>query len=724
VFKVKSVAALRTFTILVLFCGLIGNLRSSSAPAAAPSPPVFASSILPDVRVSPALDADPHDEPSIVTSAVDDQVLVGASKVILGAGTGDPNRSPSRVVYYSSSDGGATWLTSLLSLQTNEKMFDITSDPAVACDADGNFYLSVLMVDSHDSGNFDNGAYVFKSTDNGRTFGNPIPAFVDIADPEPKLADKPSIAIDTSPSSPFRNSVYVAWVEIDPGHDSIRISHLRPGDAGFSPQKSISHSGDMRGPSVGIGPNGEVCVAWEGIGDPKTLLFNESNDGGETFLPPTIAPGGDFKIHSFVGSLSSPNATIQIAGVPRMASFPSIDVDRSSGPHRGTIYVVWAETTNSHDADILLMPIAPFDGVTVRVGPIVRVNNDSSGADQFFPSVNVDPSTGVVYVAFYDRRDTGGFAVNAYLARSSDGGATFPDNFKISSAQSNPQIQASIRSANGEGIGLGDYIGLSAIRGRARVAWTDTRDGKQEIFLGEADFDPTTVGKRGPQNDACLSPLAIATLPFTTSLDTAAATAAQDDPVLCSGGQGSNTVWYRISVQTDTVMGIDTAGSGYDTVLSVFTGGCGSLTRIACNDDFAGGAAGASLLTFQATSGVVYLIDVAGKGSGGPLQLRAGYPTVTTISYTPGPDGRPSLQLTGAGFVNGSAQVIVQASGSDTVLTDTFFTGQPQGDGTVNSIFGTKRKLKKLVQPGLPLLVRVESPIGSGRQSVPFPFTR
>jgi hypothetical protein len=120
VFKVKSIASLRTFTILILFCGLIGNLRSSSAPAAAPSPAGFASSILPDVRVSPALDADPHDEPSIVTSAVDDQVLVGASKVILGAGTGDPDRSPSRVVYYSSSDGGATWLTSLLSLQTNE----------------------------------------------------------------------------------------------------------------------------------------------------------------------------------------------------------------------------------------------------------------------------------------------------------------------------------------------------------------------------------------------------------------------------------------------------------------------------------------------------------------------------------------------------------------------------------------------------------------------------
>src|SRR5262249_7529513 len=151
------------------------------------------------------------------------------------------------------------------------------------------------------------------STDNGRTFGNPIPAFVDISDPQPKLADKPSIAIDTSPSSPFRNSAYAVWVEIDPGQHSIRIAHLRPGHAVCSQQTTSSRSGDMRGPSVAIGPNGEVCVAWEGIGDPKTLLFNESNDGGETFLPTATAPGGDFKIHSFVGSLSSPNPAIQIA---------------------------------------------------------------------------------------------------------------------------------------------------------------------------------------------------------------------------------------------------------------------------------------------------------------------------------------------------------------------------------------------------------------------------
>ena len=35
-----------------------------------------------------------------------------------------------------------------------------------------------------------------------------------------------------------------------------------------------------------------------------------------------------------------------IRPVPRMNSFPVIDVDRSNGPHRGMIYIAWAETTN------------------------------------------------------------------------------------------------------------------------------------------------------------------------------------------------------------------------------------------------------------------------------------------------------------------------------------------------------------------------------------------
>ncbi|HXG67685.1 MAG TPA: hypothetical protein VNO70_21465, partial [Blastocatellia bacterium] len=61
-----------------------------------------------DVPVSPADHPDPRNETAIAVSKVDDRILVGASKVIIGGG-GPAARGTSNVAYYYSSDGGNTW---------------------------------------------------------------------------------------------------------------------------------------------------------------------------------------------------------------------------------------------------------------------------------------------------------------------------------------------------------------------------------------------------------------------------------------------------------------------------------------------------------------------------------------------------------------------------------------------------------------------------------------
>ncbi|MGH9765260.1 MAG: hypothetical protein ACREAC_30870, partial [Blastocatellia bacterium] len=159
-------------------------------------------------------------------------------------------------------------------------------------------------------------------------------------------------------------------------------------------------------------------------------------------------------------------------------------------------------------------------------------------------------------------------------------------------------------------------------------------------------------------------------------------------------------------------------------VLGVYTGACGTLTQVACNDDFGNNLGKQSLLTFQAQSLTTYLIEVTGKGSGGALHLRVGFPTVTSISFGTGPDGSKSLKLSGAGFVVNNAQVTVTVSGVDNVLPTSSFTGTTLPDGTTTSMFATKPKLKKLVKVGLPVTVKVESPVGSGSTSIPLSFTR
>jgi hypothetical protein len=666
---------------------------------------------------------DPRNETSIAVSPQNDQIIVGASKLIVGGASG---RGDTRVAYYFSSNGGRDWGNGVLTLETAEKTWGRASDPSVAADLDGNFYICALMLDNS-TGTFDSSVYVFKSTDGGRTFGNPIPVVVDIGHvSDPKRADKCYMTIDTSASSPLKGSIYVTWLSTEPTRSVILLSHKGPGEASFSTPETISHQGDMRGPSVTTGPNGELYAAWEGIGNPKVILFNASTDGGVTFFPPAVAPGKDFKVYGFVGSLSSPNPGHLVSGVPRMNSFPVVDVDRSDGPNRGMIYITWAESRNGLDADVFVLKLSPPNGGRPQIGLPIRVNPAGGGSDQFFPWLSVDPASGDVNVVFYDRRDDPGTQLfNMYNARSTDGGASFSENTRVSGVSSDPRVQASVRGSTGAAVGIGDYIGVTAARGKTHMMWTDTRNGKQEIFYGQLDFNAAGGGGAGPANDACSASRAVTALPFLEESDTRLATSAAGDPASCSGSTDSASVWYNFTSESNIVLGIDTSGSDYNTVLSVYTGVCGGLGFVACSDDFGSSInpADQSMLTFAATADITYLIEISGKGSGGNLRLRVGYPTITGVEYTAGPDGSDSLKIIGAGFVNNDAVVTVNKKGVATELPTTFFAGA-QPDGTMTTLFGSKKKLKKLVKPGKTVVVTVESPAGSGRASVPFSFTR
>ncbi len=679
-----------------------------------------------EATVSSMSDPDPRDDTAIAVSPKNDQVIAGASKVIQGGGT--LAQGNSLVAYYFSSDGGRTWGSGLVGLETPQKTWGRASDPSVASDADGNFYLCVRMLDNS---SFDTGVYVFKSTDGGRTFVNPTPVVTDIGNiANPLQAGKCRMTVDASSSSQFKGTVYAVWTStgLDANGQNaavVRFARRRPADASFSVSKPIGHVGDMRGPSLTTGPNGEFYAAWVGM-PARSLLFNASTDGGDTFLPGLASI--DVTVHNYVGSLEGPNQTFFIDGLQRQNSFPTIDVDRSTGPNRGIVYVAWAETTNGRDTDIFIKRITPQPGGLPDVSLPVKVNNDGSGVDQFFPWLSIDSSSGAIEVAFYDRRDNPGTVLmNMYLARSTDGGASFGENTRISSVSSNPRIQADVAGKNSAAIGMGDYVGLVAARGKAHMLWADTRRGKQEIFYGQLDFGSSAPPPppNGLPGDNCQSPRAISSLPYLDTVDTRSATSSSDDPVSCTGGRDTNTVWYSITPAANTIYGVDTSLSDYDTVVSVYTGGCGALARVACSDDFGNppDRANRSVLTFAATAGVTYLIEASGKGIGGSLKIRAGYPTITRAEFTSVLPVGDVLEIFGAGFFGGNAAVTVQLDGEDIALPNVFTVGPPMPDGTDSIFYATKKKLKKLVKRGS-LLVRVETPVGSGNMSNAFLFTR
>jgi subtilisin family serine protease len=83
------------------------------------------------------------------------------------------------------------------------------------------------------------------------------------------------------------------------------------------------------------------------------------------------------------------------------------------------------------------------------------------------------------------------------------------------------------------------------------------------------------------------------------------------------------TLWWNWSTPNDTPVLIDTAGSGFDTIIAVYTGGdLLRLTEVASVDDVSGRSQG--YLTFNARAGVTYRIAIGGydETQTGTIQLR------------------------------------------------------------------------------------------------------
>ncbi len=104
--------------------------------------------------------------------------------------------------------------------------------------------------------------------------------------------------------------------------------------------------------------------------------------------------------------------------------------------------------------------------------------------------------------------------------------------------------------------------------------------------------------------------------------------AGNDGSASCSSSTGDRDVWYRWSASNcSSRLTLDTCGSAVDTVLSVYSGNCGALTEIACNDDQGSqgpcpAQASSSHISTAISPGQQYWIRLAGKnGAAGPFSL-------------------------------------------------------------------------------------------------------
>ncbi len=385
-------------------------------------------------------------EPSITVSQKNPNIVVGGSII-------------DRVHY--STDGGNTF--SHTRLKSPE--LGVFGDPVLWSDHNGNVYYvhlgspehqgrssrrwleSIVIQNSKDGG---------KSWDSGHAIGtNP-----------PKNQDKPWIASD-----PNNNDLVVTWTEFDKyaslkkeDRSRIRFSISHDQGSTWSPAKTISDfEGDCidddftpEGAVPSYGLNHEIYVVW--AFDQK-LWFDKSVDGGNTWL------ANDKAIMNQVGGWA-----LGIDGLGRANGMPVTGTDKSNGKYSGSLYVCWADLySGEKNMDIWMMHSR--DGGN-RWSDRIRVNQDKTDRFQFFPWMSVDPSTGYIYIVYYDRRNFSNTDTEVVVAYSKDGGNTFKEIMLSGSKFTPPGSKAF----------FGDYNNISAAGGLVRPIWTSYQNNKLSVW--------------------------------------------------------------------------------------------------------------------------------------------------------------------------------------------------------------------------------------------------
>jgi len=370
--------------------------------------------------------------------------------------------------YYASNDSGATWtrtcgvaLKSLIGF----------GDPVVAYDLNGVVYRGGINADNQSNPTFGY-IVVSKSTNNGKTWGTPVKAVPNL---NGNLADKPWMQIDTTATSPHKNTIYISATQFgNAGQSQISVTHSTDGGKTWTtktvePLQSAPTVDQFS--DLAIATDGTVYVSFmrcPGNGPTKdcgstkaTMFVSKSTDGGNTWstaVKATTAMLVADTCNAFYGCL--PNT------LERVSNIPAIAVDNSTAKTAGKLYLIDYTWTGK----LMKVQVVSSTNKGMTWGAPVAVAPTTGAHDQFFPWVNVS-STGVVGASWLDRRnDPSNINYDAFGAGSKDGGKTYP-NQKLSAKISNP---------NNDGFGgqfMGDYTGNSWAGGSLYVSWMDTSNG-------------------------------------------------------------------------------------------------------------------------------------------------------------------------------------------------------------------------------------------------------
>ena len=285
--------------------------------------------LVPDVRVNdPSGDAASAAQSEVAVAALGDHILIAFND---GDGyVHSPFVSAQGYAY--STDGGQSFVDGGSPPGVTDWHWD--SDPVVAVnEATGEFWYLGLNGSSAL-----NGIALVKATFSGGTLVWEAPHLVRAASDLDVLLDKPWMAVD-----PANGKLYVTYTAFGASSDTIDIQSSADGGLTWSDPLTLSADADagfVQGSRVVVGPAGEVYTTWYAIGQTSPFLdrfaVRKSTNGAASFN--AEVPGAQM-FSNFSSGAPGFNR-------PRGITFPSLAVDRSSGPHRGRVYLAWNECIN------------------------------------------------------------------------------------------------------------------------------------------------------------------------------------------------------------------------------------------------------------------------------------------------------------------------------------------------------------------------------------------
>jgi len=150
-----------------------------------------------------------------------------------------------------------------------------------------------------------------------------------------------------------------------------------------------------------------------------------------------------------------------------------------------------------------------------------------------------------------------------------------------------------------------------------QVFWINADGSGETVLPGDDSTAPRwqSLPTGRPMNDSFVLPQPLSGSTGSSAGSNLGATKEMGEPHQ-AGNKGGASVWYRWQSPGTGTVSLDTHGSGFDTLLAVYTGTTvEALTPIAANDNTSGSDL-TSAVSFQASAGVVYRIAVDGHRDG------------------------------------------------------------------------------------------------------------